>query len=57
MTCSENGIYVLATMLILAPKTKPIFRREKQFDKSNSYIEFGRNWVIHDQVRVSTFAN
>ena len=35
----------------------PISKLGQEFNKSNYYMKFGRNWAINDFVRVSKSAN
>ena len=39
MPCSEKGISILATILIIVHWTKPIFRHEQKFDESSTYMK------------------
>ena len=46
MPCSEKGIAILAAILGIVNRTKPIFKHGQEIEKSNPYMKFGRNQVI-----------
>ena len=48
---------ILVAILVIIHLTKPIFKFGQSFDKSSAYMQFGRNRVINDHVRVSTSAD
>ena len=39
---------ILTTILINVNQKKNIFKLEREFDESNQYMKFGRNWAIND---------
>ena len=39
---------VLTAIMFSVHQTKPIFNLGQEFDNSNPYMKFGRNWVIND---------
>ena len=44
MHCSEKGISVLATILIIIQLIKPIFRHEQEIDESCPQVQTDRWW-------------
>ena len=43
-----QAVAILVAILVIVHQTKPIFELVPEFDKSNSYMKFGGNWVIND---------
>ena len=57
MPCTENGIAILAAILVIVHQTKPIFKQAQEIEESNPYMKFGRNQVINGYGKCSKISN
>ena len=46
---TQHEAAILVAILVIVHRTKPIFKHGPEFDESNPYMKFGRNWVMNDQ--------
>ena len=49
-----QAVTILATILVIIHRTKPIFELGQEVDRSNIHMKLGRNWVTNGLVIVST---
>ena len=50
LNVSTNANLQVVAILVIVHWTKSIFEHGREFDESNPYMNFGRNWVINDLV-------